>query len=127
LAPWPIASVWALDYENLRVDYLRQQTELEMAKAQLPHAKFDVDLSQRLLGEKVVSEFEYHSFLSAYDSLQAQAAQLTKNVEELEKKLLDARDIIENSPGRKACGGWWIIFESCSSNKRLWRHLAPPL
>ena len=37
--------------------------------------------------------------MSAYDSLQAQAAQLTKNVEELEKKLLDARDIIENSPG----------------------------
>ncbi len=89
----------ALDYENLRVDYMRQQTELEMAKAQLPHAKFDVDLSQKLLGDKVVSEFEYHYFLSSYDSLQAQVTRLTKNVEDLDKKLQDARDIIENSPG----------------------------
>jgi multidrug resistance efflux pump len=89
----------ALDYENLRVDYMRQQTELQMAKAQLPHAQFDVDLSSRLLQEKVVSEFEYHYFLSSYDSLKAQADQLTKNVQQLEEKLTDARELIESSPG----------------------------
>ncbi|HTG45666.1 MAG TPA: HlyD family efflux transporter periplasmic adaptor subunit, partial [Verrucomicrobiae bacterium] len=83
----------ALDYEGLRVDYMRQQVELQMAKAQLPHAQFDVDLSRRLLGEKVVSEFEYHYFLSAFDSLNAQATQLTKNLEELERKLEAARDL----------------------------------
>jgi multidrug resistance efflux pump len=89
----------ALDYENLRVDYMRQQTELQMAKAQLPHAQFDVEMSSRLLGVKMTSEFEYHYFLSAYDSLKAQTDQLTKNVEELEQKLQDAREIMESSPG----------------------------
>jgi len=89
----------ALDYENLRVDYMRQETELQMARAQLPHAQFDVDLSKRLLGEKVVSEFEYHYFLSSYDSLKAQVEQLTRNVEQLEQKLLGVREMAEGAPG----------------------------
>lgn len=87
----------ALDYENLRVDYMRQQTELAMAKAQLPHAEFDVELSKRLLADKVVSEFEYRSFLSTFDSLKAQAAQLSKNVEQLEAKLQDARQFLDTT------------------------------
>jgi multidrug resistance efflux pump len=85
----------ALDYENLRVDYMRQQTELAMAKAQLPHAQFDVDLSKRLLADKVVSEFEYHSFLSRFDSLKAQVEQLTTNVQQLETKLQDSREFLD--------------------------------
>jgi multidrug resistance efflux pump len=89
----------ALEYENLRVDYMRQQTELEMAKAQLPHAQFDAELSKKLFGDKIGSEFEYHYFLSSYDSLKAQVAQLTKNVEQLEEKLENARDVVEKSPG----------------------------
>jgi multidrug resistance efflux pump len=92
----------ALDYENLRVDYMRQQTELEMAKAQLPHAQFDAELSKKLFGDKIGSEFEYHYFLSAYDSLKAQVAQLGKNVEQLEEKLANAREIVEKSPGADA-------------------------
>ena len=92
----------SLDYETLRVDYMRQQTELQMAKAQLPHAQFDVELSKRLLGEKVVSEFEYHYFLSSYDSLKAQVDQLTKNVEELEQKLVDVSEMAQGVPGAGA-------------------------
>ena len=92
----------ALEYENLRVDYMRQQTELEMAKAQLPHAQFDAELSKKLFGDKIGSEFDYHYFLSAYDSLKAQVAQLTKNVEQLEGKLENAREVVEKSPGGDA-------------------------
>jgi multidrug resistance efflux pump len=91
-----------LNYETLRVDHMRQQTQLEVAKAKLPHAKFDVDLSKRLLGEKVVSEFEYHYFLSDYDSLNAQVDQLTKNVQELEQKLAEARPLVESAPPANA-------------------------
>lgn len=89
----------ALEYENLRVNYMRQQADLEMAKAELPHAQFDVDLSSKLLGDKVVSEFEYHYFLSSYDSLKAKVAQMTKSVEQLEKVLLDSKEIVETAPG----------------------------
>ena len=92
----------ALEYENLRVTYMRQQTELEMAKAQLPHAQFDVDLSKRLLADKVVSEFEYHYFLSSYDSLKAQIAQISTNVTQLEQTLLEARETVGTAPGPDA-------------------------
>ncbi len=92
----------ALSYESLRVDYMRQETQLQMAKAKLPHAEFDVELSKRLLGEKVVSEFEYHYFVSSYDSLKAEVEQGTKNVNELEQKLVEARPFVENLPGAAA-------------------------
>jgi multidrug resistance efflux pump len=92
----------ALEYENLRTTYMRQQTELEMARAQLPHAQFDVDLSKRLLADKVVSDFEYHYFLSSYDSLKAQISQLTTNVAQLEEKLTQAKETVETAPGPEA-------------------------
>lgn len=88
----------AIDYESLRSDYMRQQTDLQVARAQLPHAEFDVDLATRLLREKVVSEFEYHNFLSAYDSLKAKAEQLSNNVVSLERSLEEARGLTQG-PG----------------------------
>lgn len=92
----------ALNYETLRVDSMREQTQLEIAKAKLPHAKFDVDLSKRLLGEKVVSEFEYHYFLSDYDALNSQVEQLTKNVQSIDQKLTEARPLLESAPAPNA-------------------------
>jgi len=77
----------AFDYQGLRSEYFRQRSELEMAKAELPHAEFDVNQAKKLTADKVLSEFDYRRFLSVFESLQAKATQLSNHVAELEERL----------------------------------------
>jgi multidrug resistance efflux pump len=85
----------AFNYQDLRNEYMRQAVQLQMAKAQVPHAEFDVMLSSNLLREKIVSEFDYHGFVSTLDALKAQVSQLTTNLAEMEAKLASSRALSE--------------------------------
>jgi multidrug resistance efflux pump len=87
----------AFNYQDLRNEYMRQAVELQSAKAQLPHAEFDVTLSSNLLREKIVSDFDYHNFLSTLDALRARVTQLTTNLQQMEAKLSSSRALSELS------------------------------
>jgi len=97
----------AFDYQNLQNEFMREQTQLETAKAQLPRAQFDVLLSSNLLHEKVLSEFDYHRYQGSYDALKAQIEQLTANLKQIQTKLQNSKAIEElgsNSDTAKMIG-----------------------
>lgn len=83
----------AFNYQDLQNEYMRRQTELQIARAELPHAEFDVNLSSNLLREKVVSEFDYRRYLSIHDSLKAQIQHLTEDVDQIQAKLEQSKVI----------------------------------
>lgn len=83
----------AFDYQNLRSEYMRQQTELSIARAQLPHQEYDVELARALLAENVVSQFEYRRLLSIMEATKARIAQLSTNITHFEQQLETAAPI----------------------------------
>lgn len=83
----------AFDYHALETDYLREQTELQVAQAQLPHQEFDVNLAKQLLTDRVISELEYRALLNVLDANQARIRQLSTNVARLEGYLDAARPL----------------------------------
>ena len=85
----------ALAFQDLRNEFMREQTQLETARAQLPRAQFDVMLSSNLLREKVVSEFDFHRYQGNYDSLRAQIQQLTNNLAQIQEKLESSKALGE--------------------------------
>jgi multidrug resistance efflux pump len=50
-----------------------------------------------LLKEKIVSDFDYHRFLSTLDSLKAKITQLTNNLDQIESKLRETRALSQFS------------------------------
>ncbi|HEV8542091.1 MAG TPA: HlyD family efflux transporter periplasmic adaptor subunit [Verrucomicrobiae bacterium] len=85
----------AFVYQDLRNEFMREKTQLETAKAQLPRAAFDVTLSSNLLKEKVLSEFDFHRYQGNFDSLKAQVEQLTNNLQQIQSKLESSKAIEE--------------------------------
>jgi multidrug resistance efflux pump len=85
----------AFDYHGLKTDVMRQQTELEIAKAQLPAAEFEMNRARQLREGSIVSEAEFLRLASVYESLQAQIKQLSSNVVFLEKQLESSRALGE--------------------------------
>jgi multidrug resistance efflux pump len=83
----------AFNYQDYRLEYLRFDRDLDMAKAELPHAEFDMKLASNLLTEKIVSEFDYHTIASRVDVLKAEIKHLAGITLELKQKLEDSQSL----------------------------------
>lgn len=81
----------AFDYQDLRSELMRQETELAAARAQLPHAQSDASQAKALVAEKVISEFESRAFQSVFEALQAQVNQMEAHVATLAREVAEAQ------------------------------------
>ena len=77
----------AFTYQNYRLDYMRFNRDLDVARAELPHAEFDLKLAKNLLTEKIISELDFHTIASRVDILHADISHLTNITADLELHL----------------------------------------
>jgi multidrug resistance efflux pump len=87
----------AFAYHDYRLEYMRLNRDMDRAKAELPHAEFDLNLSKNLLSDKIVSEFEYHTFASRVDILHADIGHLTDMTADLKSRLENTEKLGEFS------------------------------
>jgi multidrug resistance efflux pump len=83
----------AFDFHNYRLEYLRQQLDLSVAQAELPHAEFDLELGKKLLQEKIIPELDYRRLESRVDVLHTQISHLSTTTLDLEKRLKQTQDL----------------------------------
>src|SRR6185436_3063392 len=67
----------AFDCQNYRLQYMRQSLDLVTAKAELPHAELDLQVGQKLMQEKVISELDFDRLKSRVDVLNTQIKELS--------------------------------------------------
>ncbi len=77
----------AMDYSQLRLDWMRQRAELAMAKANLQFAETDFRRTEELFKDKIVSERVYDQAKAAQDRLQSQVDELSKLAADQEHNL----------------------------------------
>lgn len=75
----------AVDYVQLRIDWMRQRAELASARANLRLAEIELDRNQRLLDDKLVSQSEFDIARATRDGLLGQVDELAKLVAEGEQ------------------------------------------
>ncbi len=72
----------AMDYGQLRLDWMRQRAQLGMARANLQFAETDFHRTEELFKDKIVSERAYDQAKEAQERLQNEVEELTRLVEE---------------------------------------------
>lgn len=77
----------ALDYDQLRLNGLRQRTQLAGARADLQYAQSNYVRMDTLFREKIVAESVFEQARAARDKLQNEVAELSKLVSECETHL----------------------------------------
>jgi multidrug resistance efflux pump len=76
-----------LAYSTLKLRYLREQTDLETAKAELEPAERDYVLNKQLFDQKLISEPELDFYARTYRPLKAKVEQITLLLANVEKDL----------------------------------------
>jgi len=77
----------AMDYDQLRLDWMRERTQLAAARVNFELAGTEFRRTEELFKDKIVSERVYDQAKAARDRLQNEVENLTKLVEEGEKNL----------------------------------------
>ncbi|HWQ92003.1 MAG TPA: biotin/lipoyl-binding protein, partial [Clostridia bacterium] len=83
----------AMDYQRVRVDLLRFQTELAVAKVNLQFATKEANRNLSLYKDKQIAEYLYDLSVQTRDALEMEVAEKSKVVTELEQRLADLRGI----------------------------------
>lgn len=97
-----------LNYEQLRLDWLLQRTELATAKVNLQFAEAEFHRQETLRNEKIVSESEFELAKNLRDARQEEVGERSRVVLEMEKRLKDlgsvqeGRDTKENGSLKEA-------------------------
>ena len=77
----------AMDYDQLRLDWMKERTQLAAARVNLELAGTEFRRTEELFKDKIVAERVYDQAKAARDRLQNEVDDLTKLVEEGEKNL----------------------------------------
>lgn len=77
----------AINYDQLRLDWMRQRTALATTRVNLDLAETEFHRTQELFKDKIIAERVYDQARSARDRLQHEVANLTKLVEEAETSI----------------------------------------
>ena len=77
----------AMDYDQLRLDWMKERTQLASARVNLELAGTEFRRTEELFKDKIVAERVYDQAKAARDRLQNEVENLTKMVEEGEKNL----------------------------------------
>lgn len=83
----------AMNYEQVRGDWLRVKSELAVAKVNLERAQNDVNRNKPLYDEKLVSEDIYDLSLKTREAFQAEVTEKSNAVHEIEQRLSTLRDL----------------------------------
>src|ERR1039458_5440053 len=71
----------AMDYSQLRLDWMRQRAQLAMARANLQFAEVDFHRTEELFKDKIVSERAYDQAKTSQGRLQSEVDELARLVE----------------------------------------------
>ncbi len=82
MAPIAVQQRTAMDYSQLRLDWMRQRSQLAMAKVNLQLAEADLRRTEQLYAEKIVSEGILDQARAQKDRYRSEAEELAKLVEE---------------------------------------------
>jgi multidrug resistance efflux pump len=82
MAPVMLQQRNAINYDQLRLDWMRQRTSLATARVNLDLAETEFHRTEELFKDKIIAERVYDQAKSARDRLQHEVASLTKLVEE---------------------------------------------
>jgi multidrug resistance efflux pump len=82
-----------LNYEQLRLDWLLQRTELAIAKVNLQFAEAEFHRQETLRNEKIVSESEFELAQNLRDARQEEVGERARVVLEMEKRLKDLASV----------------------------------
>ncbi len=77
----------ALSYNSLRINYMRQRSELAMAKARLEEAESEYDRMDQLYKDKIISQRKFETAQANKQQFEQQVKELTTLVEEQAKAL----------------------------------------
>src|SRR4029077_19837959 len=77
----------AMDYDQLRLDWMKERTQLAAARVNFELAGTEFHRTEELFKDKIVSERVYDQAKAARNRLQSEVENLTKMVEEGEKNL----------------------------------------
>jgi multidrug resistance efflux pump len=77
----------AMDYDQLRLDWMKQRTQLAAARVNLELAGTEFHRMEELFKDKIVAERVYDQAKAARDRLQNEVENLTKLVDEVEQNL----------------------------------------
>src|ERR1017187_3985936 len=77
----------AMDYSQLRLDWMRQRAQLAMARANLQFAEVDFHRTEELFKDKIVSERAYDQAKTSQGRLQSEVDELARLVEEQGRNL----------------------------------------
>ncbi len=77
----------AMDYDQLRLDWMKERTQLAAARVNLELAGTEFHRTEELFKDKIVAERVYDQAKAARDRLQNEVESLTKLVEEGEKNI----------------------------------------
>jgi HlyD family secretion protein len=72
----------AMDYSQLRLDWMRQRAQLATAKVNLQLAETDFHRTEELFKDRIVAERVYEQAKAAQERLQSEVNELTRLVEE---------------------------------------------
>jgi multidrug resistance efflux pump len=82
-----------LAYSTLKMRYLREQIELETAKAELEPAETDFKLAQSLLEQQVIAQPELDFYARVYRPLKAKVEHTTTLLEDIGKDLATLKQV----------------------------------
>jgi multidrug resistance efflux pump len=88
-----VADQNAMNYERVRVEFLRLQAELATARVNLARADNDVRRNQRLYEQKILSEDLYDLSVKTRDAIAAEVVTKTSAVAEIEQRLVKLRSL----------------------------------
>jgi multidrug resistance efflux pump len=77
----------AMDYDQLRLDWMKQRTQLASARVNLELAGTEFHRTEELFKDKIVAERVYDQARAGRDRLQNEVEELTKLVDEAEKNI----------------------------------------
>jgi HlyD family secretion protein len=77
----------AMDYDQLRLDWMRQRTQLAAARVNLELAGTEFHRMEELFKDKIVAERVYDQAKAARDRLQNEVENMTKLVDEAEQQI----------------------------------------
>jgi multidrug resistance efflux pump len=90
----------ALNFEQVRVDWLRLKQELAMARVNLERAESALKRNETLMKEQLVSQDLYEITLRDRDFYQAEVKEKSASIQEIDRRLTELRAVGEpQSPG----------------------------
>jgi multidrug resistance efflux pump len=90
----------AMDYDQLRLDWMRQRTQLASARVNLELAGTEFHRTEELFKDKIVAERVYDQAKASRDRLETEVENLTKLVDEGEKNIQMLQLTNFNEPSR---------------------------